>query len=205
MPAVLDTYPLSKQHLEPAGQALGRALVDDPAWLYVLPSPEQRARNLVWLLNMGLRYAERFGEVLATGSPVIGAAVWLPPGETTITPDRLDQVGFAAAPARLGAEAFTRFERFVDRLAEMHATLMPEPHWYLMTLGVEPAMQGRGAGRQLLQPVIERADRDGLPCYLETTLERNVSFFARHGFRHVGEASLPGAPRTWLMMRRAVR
>jgi GNAT superfamily N-acetyltransferase len=205
MSAVVDVYPLSRFHLAPAAQMLGRALFDEPVWAYVLSSPGQRARDLVWLAEMGLRYGERFGEVFVTGSPVTGAAVWLPPGETTITSDRLDEVGFAAAPARLGPLAFARFDRFIGHLARMHAALMSRPHWYLMLIGVEPSLQRRDTASLLLQPALERADRDGMPCYLETTLEGNIPSLARHGFNTIAEMNLADAPRTWLLVREAKR
>ena len=34
----------------------------------------------------------------------------------------------------------------------------------------------------LLRPLLERADKDGKTCYLETLNEPNVEFYARHGF-----------------------
>ena len=201
MLATFDVLHPSARHLAPAGDVVARAFFDNPIWTYILPSATQRAHDLAWLMDMAVRYGERFGQVFATGAPIAGAAVWLPPDETTITPDRLDEVGFAAMPARLGREAFARFERYFGQLGRMHATLMPERHWYLIVLGVEPALQGRGAGSLLLTPVLDRADRDRLPCYLETANPRNLGFFARHGFESVGEMSLPGTPRTWLLMR----
>ena len=53
-----------------------------------------------------------------------------------------------------------------------------------------------------MQPVLERADRDRLPCYLETAKEINVSFYKKHGFEVVVEDDLPGGgPRFWTMKR----
>ena len=40
---------------------------------------------------------------------------------------------------------------------------VPEPHWYLDTLAVEPARHGQGIGSRLLQAVHAQADADGLP------------------------------------------
>ncbi len=57
-----------------------------------------------------------------------------------------------------------------------------------------------------MQPVLERADRDRLPCYLETTKEINVSFYKKHGFEVVVEDDLPrGGPRFWTMKREPIR
>ena len=51
-------------------------------------------------------------------------------------------------------------------------------------------MQGRGVGSALLEPALARADGEGMPCYLETQKEENLSFYARHGFA-VRDTALP--------------
>ena len=37
---------------------------------------------------------------------------------------------------------------------------------------MSPELQGRGIGSALMQPVLERCDRDGMPAYLEATTPR---------------------------------
>lgn len=202
MVATLDVHHLPARHLAPAGEIIARAFFDDPLWEYILPSAPQRTRDMPWLMDMAVRYGERFGQVFVGGWPMNCAAVWLPPGQTTITPDRLDEVGFAASPARLGSEAFARFDRLIDDLGKRRAELMPEPHWYLMMVGVEAAVRGHGIGSRLLQAVLDRADSQHVPCHLHTSRERNLAFFGRHGFETVGEMDLPDGPRVWLMVRR---
>ena len=73
-----------------------------------------------------------------------------------------------------------------------------------MILGVDPLFQGRGLGGAIVQPVVERADSEGLPCYLETSKERNLAFYRKHGFDVVHEGTMPGGgPRFWTMSRAA--
>jgi len=83
-----------------------------------------------------------------------------------------------------------------------HKRLMTRPHWYLWAIGVEPAHQRQGIGGQLLQPVLAQADEEQVPCYLETQVESNLSFYRKWGFVVVGEGrvleqSLP----MWMMVR----
>ena len=66
----------------------------------------------------------------------------------------------------------------------------------------EPEHQGRGIGSSLMQPVLERCDREGVPAYLESSKERNVPYYGRHGFEVKRELRLPGnGPPVWLMWR----
>ncbi len=69
-----------------------------------------------------------------------------------------------------------------------------------------PDHQRRGLGSLLVAPAIERADEDGLACYLETSDPRNVAFYQRFGFEVVDDALalVPGGS-THVPMRRPVR
>jgi predicted N-acetyltransferase YhbS len=40
----------------------------------------------------------------------------------------------------------------------------------------------RRLGSRLVEPILERPDRDGLPCRLETSDPANVPFYRRFGF-----------------------
>ena len=75
------------------------------------------------------------------------------------------------------------------------------PHWYLAVLGTDPSAQGRGLGSAVMRSVLERADGEGTCAYLESSKERNVDFYARHGFRLAGELQLPRGPTMWPMWR----
>jgi ribosomal protein S18 acetylase RimI-like enzyme len=77
-----------------------------------------------------------------------------------------------------------------------------DEHWYLATLGVEPARQGRGVGRALLGAWLAQVDEDGGRAYLETDAPRNVSFYERAGFGTRAEIRVLGVP-VWLMERPA--
>jgi GNAT superfamily N-acetyltransferase len=79
-----------------------------------------------------------------------------------------------------------------------------EPHHYLFLLGVDPSMQGRGVGRTLIGPILERCDRDSLPAYLETATERNIPFYQSLGFVVTGEHHIEDGP-LMRFMRRAPR
>ncbi|MHB1891097.1 MAG: GNAT family N-acetyltransferase, partial [Acidimicrobiales bacterium] len=77
-----------------------------------------------------------------------------------------------------------------------------ERHWYLATLGTDPDRQGQGIGSSLLGEVLARCDAEATPAYLESSKERNVPFYARHGFEVTRELKAPGGgPTLWLMWR----
>jgi ribosomal protein S18 acetylase RimI-like enzyme len=75
------------------------------------------------------------------------------------------------------------------------------PHWYLFILGTEQAAQGRGLGSALLAQMLARVDADRMPAYLESSNERNLAWYGRHGFEVTSELAIPGGPRIWPMWR----
>jgi ribosomal protein S18 acetylase RimI-like enzyme len=75
------------------------------------------------------------------------------------------------------------------------------PHWYLFILGTDPAAQGHGLGSALLSDMLARVDASSMPAYLESSNERNIALYGRHGFEVTGEVTIPNGPRVWPMWR----
>lgn len=193
---------MEKHQIAESGAVLGRAFFDDPLLSYILPDEARRQRPLTWLMTRSSAYGHKYGEVHTTPGEIAGSAVWLPPGGSKVTTGRMLTTGLLMTPLTFGMAALGRFLNatgFYEKLHEKHA---PEPHWYLMILGVDPPRQGQGVGGTLLAPMIERADAAGLPCYLETNKARNVSFYERHGFAVCEKGTMPGGgPQFWTMKR----
>jgi ribosomal protein S18 acetylase RimI-like enzyme len=186
-----------------SGEVLGRAFFDDPLTSYWLPDPEHRKRALPWFMTTATKYGHRYGEIETTAGTVEGSAIWLRPGETHVPPMRMMRVGMYAAPFRLGWGNFNRFMKSLDIIEKIHKQQVPEDHWYLMLLGVDPPRQGQGVGSALMQPALAKADAAHLPAYLETQKEINVKLYRKHGFDVVFEDDLPDGPHYWCMKRPA--
>lgn len=198
----LQIKPLAEAAALQAAEVLGRAFFTDPAFVFTFPDDEQRRQRLPWLMQIGVRYGYRFGHVSSAEPEMFGHAVWLPPGNGSVAPERMSAVGFDNAIQQMGQDALARFGGFMELMGEHHERIVPTPHWYLMILGVDPPYQGKGIGGSLIAPTLARADAEGLPCYLETANPRNLPFYQRHGFEVRHEADIPGGgPRIWMMLR----
>lgn len=173
---------LPDSRVDEAAEALAQAFQDDPLQTYTFPDSEDRRRLSPAHFATILRYGLLAGQVFTGIERGSGAAVWIPPG-TEHTPEMAEASGLTRLPETIGADAAGRFGRLIDYAEAAHHRDMPGPHWYAMVVGVAPAFQGQGYGRALLQPILDRADTDGVPCYLETTQPKNVSFYERLGFR----------------------
>ncbi len=106
-------------------------------------------------------------------------------------------------PAQLRAAVDPENER-VELIGRLTARIHPagRAHEYLWMIGVAPERQGEGIGGALVQHVLDRCDREGLPAYLEASSARSRVLYERLGFELAGRPlELPDGPRMWPMWR----
>jgi ribosomal protein S18 acetylase RimI-like enzyme len=200
---MIETAAVRPGEEEEAASALCASHADYPAFRHVFPDPARRERALRPFFTATVRDAVPFGSVYVAreGGQVLATAVWLPPGSFPWSGRRKLRAlpnflrVFAAAPG-----SFRTFVRYGANAEQAHPR---EPHWYLVVLGVRPQAQRRGLGTRLIAPVLERADRDGVACYLESSDHANVAYYERFGFVLLDDALalVPDGP-THVAMRR---
>ena len=124
----------------------------------------------------------------------LGAAMWLPP-DVHPDSDRLMAISEQYVPNQNLPDMMKVFE-------QMEAYHPSEPCWYLPLIGVDPSCQGRGYGSALLKYALEQCDRDGTVAYLESTSEKNIPLYERHGFEILGRIQVGTSPTLTPMLRR---
>ena len=184
--------------LREAGIVLARAFHDDPAWSWVIPRAARREAALPWIFRVAFEVTE--GEVWTTSGELRGCARWIPPGPTDVNLGAMVRA-LIGTPFRVRGAA-SRFFAYGRAVETIRAESVPEDHWYLAGLGVEPTHWREGVGSALIRPGLLAADEAGLPCALVTNTERNLPFYERHGFTVVSEGQTPaGGPPAWMMRR----
>jgi ribosomal protein S18 acetylase RimI-like enzyme len=179
---------------------LARAFDDDPVMKWIFPDDRMRERRLPPFFAGSLRDASLRHdgtEVLVADGAILGSAIWMPPGT------------WRPSLARAVMELPRLMLRLGSRLPVASSTygamvrFHPErPHWYLSGIGTDPPVQGTGVGSELMRSRLVRCDAEGLPAYLESSKQRNVPFYERHGFQVTRELQIPGGgPTIWLMWR----
>jgi ribosomal protein S18 acetylase RimI-like enzyme len=153
-------------------------------------------------LAMGECYAaEEPTEDPGQAPAISGTAVWRPaPGAQPTPRGAL----LRSLPSLAQFSGWRRLHRLYRLIRATESRLPAEAHWYLFLLAVDPARQGEGIGSALLEATLPRVDAQRSPAYLESSKERNVTLYERHGFRVVERLDLAkGGPSLWLMWREA--
>lgn len=175
---------------------LGRAFADDPVAEYLFPAPATRAARYARFAAIAIDAFSSSGVVM-TEPELRTGAIWQSPIHASLGP--LRQLRLLATLVGLTRSGFGRAARLGELMSRHHPR---EPHWYLAVLGTEPSAQRCGLASAILQPVLDRCDREGLPAYLESSKAANIPFYNKHGFEVVDELRIPGGPSLWPMLRR---
>ncbi len=185
------------EDLEPAASLLGLAFADY-SWTRWCVDADDHLARITELQRISLEVVGfPFGLVWLSeiDQEIVSVAVW---SDSRIAVDR------------------SLFSELADRSRPLHgnrlvAAIAAEsngfarpagPHFFLETMGTQPARQRSGLGSKVLQPGLEIADTEGLLCGLETSTEGNVAFYRSVGFEVVDHrVVIDSGPDVWTMWR----
>lgn len=182
------------------GRSMAEAFHDDPVVGWYWRKPKRRPDHLAgWFSLVARIHYLPHGEVFVSeeDGAISGCAMWAAPGGWRFSPRDEMRASRYAVP-RMGL----RLPFASIAMRQMERKHPDRPHWYLSTLGVRPAEQGKGLGSKLMFEILARCDADGMPAYLESSSEGSRALYERHGFQTVDTLELPRkGPHLWLMWR----
>jgi len=193
-----DIRKLDEADVPRIAKALARAFEDDPVLSWVFRDESERLARLersfvLYLRRIWLPHRECYAT-----DRLFGASLWMPPGKWHL--GFLAQLRLVPSMISVVGGNLPRLMRVLNLIEKKHPKA--PTHYYLAVLGIEPEFQGRGFGGAVMQPVLQRCDREGIPAYLESSKKRNIVLYERHGFEVVEELRLPqDGPPLWRMWR----
>ena len=200
-----QVVPIQADGRNRAAAVLARAFLDDPLFSAMFPDDRRRARIMSAYARWSIEANRPGGGVVETTASRSAFSIWLPPGHrhpwwvALKTAPRLLRLSVLARGYGRPALAWARNEEGRRR------ELVPEPHWWLVMLGVDPRRQGLGLGAVLVLHGLARVDAERKPVYVQTDTEANARFYGKLGFEvleHAGASDEPLPVPAWRMVRR---
>ena len=158
---------------------------------YYFPGELERRAIAVTFGFIALSVCLKYGEIYASSVKMEGVAGWLPPGKAPFGGWRIVRSVPSSVLFRFGRQGASRMRAYGRYIDNIHRKLVPFPHWYLQIIGVDPEYHGQGFSSQLIRPMLERIDRERMPCFLETNTKKNVAIYQRFGFEVISEDQIP--------------
>lgn len=189
---------ITREDIPKVSAVMGRAFEDDPFAGWFAANDEKKPERITRFMRIALeRFCIAHGDSYTT-TEFQGGALWTPPGKWKLS--LFDQMKMG--PQMASVASWRRMPKVMGGLNAVEKFHPHEPHYYLLALGVEPTMQGRSIGSQLMAPILQKCDAEGIPAYLESSKDVNVPLYERHGFKVTKEMDVPnGGPKIWLMWR----
>lgn len=162
------------------------AFAADPFTRWLWPEAavyEDAMTRLTWAMS-GAGFDERS---IYVEDAMLGAAMWLPPGV-----DGDEEAMIAIVQDTVAPDLFEDALALFGEMESYHPRDVP--CWYLTLLGCDPAHQGKGVGAELMKYATRLCDEAGEAAYLESSNQRNISLYLRHGFEIVGEIQRGNSP-----------
>jgi ribosomal protein S18 acetylase RimI-like enzyme len=179
--------------------ALAAAHENDPVMKFIFPNFDVRIRRLPRFYEVLFDCDMAAGACYVTNSGE-AATLWRAPGAERLSFREKAQQSLSWLDA-----CGTALGRTLAVSVQSDANHPGEPHWHLQVAGCAPVMQGKGFGTAAIRAGIAQADRDQIPCYLDTTAG-NIGFYQRLGFSVIKSWKISGGgPENWSMIRAAGR
>ncbi|KAM0280452.1 hypothetical protein ACHAQH_004031 [Verticillium albo-atrum] len=136
------------------------------------------------------------GIVTTIGPDHDAVALWVPPGKDTDTWLNLFRSGLWRSYFQLSHEARKRYYNdFIPLLHHTKEEVMGARDaecYYLVYIGTKPNARRKGYASKLMEDMVERADAEGRPMYLESSSPDNNAYYAKFGFEFKKDIFLHG-------------
>jgi ribosomal protein S18 acetylase RimI-like enzyme len=144
---------------------------------YIVKQDSRRKERIRTLMNYSFDISQKFGEVFLSEDKKACALILYPEKrKTSLAVILLDlKLAFTSI-------GISRIGKVMEKEKKTKANHPASPILHLWFLGVDPSAQGMGAGKKMLQKILNKSVEINRPVYLETSMVENLDFYKKFEF-----------------------
>ena len=156
---------------------LTASFADNKSVNYIIKQDAKKKHRIGKLMEYSFDYCFWFGEILLSDDKKACALIIFPDKKKTTLKSVVADIKLITSCTGL-----SNAKRAMQREATIKKIHPHHPFIYLWFIGVSPSEQNNGAGTVLLRQIWEKSKTEGRPVILETSTERNLPWYLKHGF-----------------------
>ncbi|MCC5923800.1 MAG: GNAT family N-acetyltransferase [Crocinitomicaceae bacterium] len=184
-----NNKPIKTEYKKQVLRILTKSFGDNISTNFVIKQDQKKSKRLSVLMEYSIFYGERFGEVFLSKDKS-ACYIIIDPTKKKLTFQTLIwdmRLVFHCIGLR-------NLKKVMQRESLIKKEHPKEGFIHLWYIGVEPEMQGKGRGTELMTQIIAKAKNDNKHIYLETSTERNFKFYTSLGFKEKSTITKLGYP-----------
>ncbi len=156
---------------------LAKSFDDNKSVNYVVKEDGNRQERIRGLMDYSFNICNAFGEVwIADDNQACALVLYPDKKRSTLSAIMWD------AKLALSVIGLARVGQVLSRESMIKSFHPKDQFSYLWFIGVSPEQQNKGKGSQLLEEIIHKSEVQKRPIYLETSVDRNLPWYKKHGF-----------------------
>jgi len=175
-------YKIQKADVNKAANVLGQSFSNYPIFKYILPDDQYRYRKLSCLFEFLINSGLSTGKVIAPSKNIECVSIWQTSSHSSTSIINAIESGILRLFIKINLTSLKRFISIGKAKQKIRSSIIKEPYCLLDVIGTDPKYQGRGFAKKIIQSQLAELDKEGLPCYLETSDSDNAEFYKMFGF-----------------------
>ncbi|MHA1472349.1 MAG: GNAT family N-acetyltransferase [Promethearchaeota archaeon] len=186
-----EFYKISKSDVKYVSKLLERAFFNWSLAVAIEPDEERRRTKTHYFNAILIKHLIKYGEAYAPSPEMEGVAMWVHSDYSEMSTWQMIRYGALKALYKIGVKTMKKAEVILEFAAKTHAEIMKEPHYHLTWLGVEPKLQKKGIGTELMHAMLNQFSKENVKCFLDTQDKQNINYYKKFGFKLIHECQFP--------------
>jgi ribosomal protein S18 acetylase RimI-like enzyme len=192
-----DFYKITESDAKYISKLYERAFFNWSLAVALEPEDEIRRIKAHYFYEVSIRHIIKKGEAYASSPNMEGVAMWVHSDHYEMSTWQMIKNGGLKALYKLGIKKMMKGAKAIEFAENLTSEIMGEPHYHLVWLGVEPELQRKGIGTELMNVLLKKFANENMKCFLDTQDEQNIEYYERFGFKTIKERKFPNIDVTY--------